>query len=91
MTDKTKEMLIDAMTDNLQMLRVRLNLTQAQMSEMIGVGRQTYMSIENKKSRMSWGTFLSLLIVFTKNEETDVILSAVGIYTDELNDFLKRR
>lgn len=91
MTEENKYALIEAMTENLQMLRVRLGLTQAQLSQMIGVGRQTYMAIETKKKKMPWNTFLSLLIVFTKNKETDIILNATGIYTDELNDFLQRK
>lgn len=91
MTDIQKEELITAMTDNLQMLRVRLGLTQVQMAEMIGVGRQTYLTVENKRHKMSWNMFLSLLMVFTKNKETDAVLNVIGIYTDELNDYLKRR
>ena len=89
MTDADKNELIEAMTDNLQMLRVRLGLTQVQMAQMIGVGRQTYLIIENKKRKMSWNMFLSLLMVFTKNKETDPLLNVIGIYTDELNDYLK--
>ena len=91
MTDLQKDELITAMTDNLQMLRVRLGLTQVQMAEMIGVGRQTYLAVEKKHHKMSWNMFLSLLMVFTKNPETDTILNVTGIYTDELNDFLKRK
>lgn len=84
-----KDKLIDAMTDNLQMLRIRLGLTQAQLAEMIGIGRHTYMAIENRKSKMPWHLFLSLLMIFTKNKSTDIILSSIGIYTEELNDYLK--
>ena len=91
MTDLQKDELIKAMTNNLQMLRVRLGLTQVQMAEMIGVGRQTYLAVEKKHHKMSWNMFLSLLMVFTKNDETDAILNVTGIYTDELNDFLKRK
>ena len=86
-----KDKLIDAMTDNLQMLRIRLGLTQSQLAEIIGIGRHTYMSIENKKSKMPWYIFLSLLMVFTKNESTNILLEATGIYTNQLNDYLKLR
>lgn len=84
-----KDDLIKAMTDNLEMLRVRLGLTQAQLAEMIGIGRHTYMAIENKKSKMPWHIFLSLLMVFTKNKSTDILLESAGIYTNQLNDYLK--
>lgn len=84
-----KDELIKAMTDNLEMLRVRLGLTQAQLAEMIGIGRHTYMAIENKKSKMPWHIFLSLLMIFTKNKSTDILLESAGIYTNQLNDYLK--
>ena len=38
---------------------------------------------------MTWNMFLSLLLVFTKNKETDKLLSAMEIYTDEFNEFIK--
>ncbi len=89
--DFQKDKYLIAMTDNLRMLRVRLGLTQVEMAEMIGVGRQTYLAVEKKHHKMSWNMFLSLLMIFTKNKETDTLLAASGIYTDELNDFLKRK
>ena len=46
---------------------------------------------ENKKAKLSWNTFLSLLLVFIKNPETDRLLNILEIYTDELNNELKLR
>ena len=40
---------------------------------------------------MSWNTFLSLILIFTKNKDTDVLLNVLGIYTDELNEFIKNK
>ncbi len=91
MTELQKNELIAAMTDNLRMLRARLRLTQADLADMIGVGRLTYLAVENRKHKMSWGMFLSLLLVFSKNKETDELLSVTGIYTDELNNFLEKK
>ena len=39
---------------------------------------------------MSWNMFLSLLLIFIKNEDTDRLLNVMGIYTDELNAFIKK-
>ena len=39
---------------------------------------------------MTWNMFLSLLLVFTKNKQTDKLLSAMEIYTDEFNEFIKK-
>lgn len=77
------------MADNLAMLRTKLELTQVQLSNLIGVSRHTIMQVENKKAKLSWNTFLSILLIFIKNPETDKLLYILEIYTDELNNELK--
>lgn len=84
-----KEKLIQNMTDNLPTLRKKLNLSQEELSELIGVSRSTIAVIEGRKKVMSWNMFLSLLMVFTKNKETDRLLNVLEIYTDEFNNFIK--
>lgn len=86
-----REKLIKNMTENLPMLRTRLGLTQEELAEKIGVSRSTVLSIENKKREMTWNTFLSLMLLFTKNENTNKLLNILEIYTDEFNDFIKKR
>ena len=89
MDDKQKDILILNMVDNLPTLRKRLDMTQADLAAKIGVGRSSLTSIENKKRPMTWNMFLSLILIFTKNKETDRLLNVMEIYTDELNDFIK--
>lgn len=89
MNTEQKKTLIENMTDNLPTLRKKLNLSQEDLGSMIGVSRSTVAAIENKKREMSWNTFLSLVLVFTKNKDTDVLLNVLSIYTDEFNDFIK--
>ncbi len=91
MTEAMKNDLIDKMQENLQILRLKLKLTQKELAEMIGVSRYTIMSIENRNRQMSWSTFLALILIFSKNKETDAMLSLFGIYTDELNNMIKSR
>ncbi len=86
-----REQLIKNMTDNLPMLRTRLGMTQEELADKIGVSRSTVISIENKKREMTWNTFLSLMLLFTKNETTNKLLNILEIYTDEFNDFIKDR
>ena len=81
--------LVQNMTQNLLMLRKRLGLTQEELAEKIGVSRSTIISIENNKREMTWNTFLSLMLVFTKNESTDKLLNVLEIYTDEFHEFIK--
>ena len=77
------------MADNLAMLRTKLDLTQDQLANLIGVSRHTIMQVENKKAKLSWNTFLSLLLIFIKNPDTDKLLNILEIYTDALNNELK--
>ena len=83
-----KEKLIRNMTDNLPMLRRCLDLTQEELADKIGVSRSTIISIENKKREMTWNTFLSLILLFTKNEGTNKLLNVLEIYTDEFHSFI---
>ena len=82
---------IKNMTDNLPMLRTRLGMTQEELADKIGVSRSTVISIENKKRDMTWNTFLSLMLLFTKNEATNILLYVLDIYTEEFNEFIKDR
>mgnify|MGYP000395136985 FL=1 len=90
MNTNQKELLIKNMTENLPTLRKRLGISQEELSEKVGVSRSTIAGIENKKRSMSWNMFLSLLLIFIKNEDTDRLLNVMGIYTDELNAFIKK-
>lgn len=84
-----KDILIKNMTDNLPMLRTRLGLSQSELANKIGLSRSTVFAMENKRNKMTWNTFLSLVLLFIKNEETNKLLNVLEIYTDELNGFLK--
>lgn len=79
-----QETAIKKMTQSLPALRTMLQLSQAQLAELIGVGRQTLVAFETGKRTMTWNTFLSLLFVFSQREETKELLSVLGIYTNEL-------
>ena len=86
-----KEKLIQRMTDNLPMLRTRLGLTQEDLANKIGLSRSTVVAIENRKREMTWNTFLSLMLLFIKNEVTNKLLTALEIYTDDFHDFIRDR
>ena len=91
MNEQVKEMLLNNMVDNLPTLRKKLNMSQDDLAKIIGVGRSTISNIESKRNSMTWNMFLSLLLIFTKNEETNKLLNVMEIYTDELNDLIKQR
>ena len=83
-----KEVLIERMTENLPVLRKKLKLFQDALAQIIGSSRYTVMLLETKKRKMTWNTFLSLVLLFDKNEDTAVLLRALDIYTDELDSII---
>ena len=91
MASETRDVLIEKMTENLPVLRKKLKLSQENLAKFIGSSRYTVMLIETKKRRMTWNTFLSLVLLFDKNEETAVLLRALEIYTDEFDNMLKQQ
>ncbi len=90
MAPDMKEIMIQRMTENLPVLRKKLKLSQEKLADFIGSSRYTVLLIETKKRRMTWNTFLSLVLLFDKNQETAVLLRALDIYTDDLDRMLRQ-
>ena len=80
---------IDKLTENLSMLRAKAGVTQGDVADRIGIARQTYSAIECGRSRMSWNTFMSLILFFKENPQTQEVIKILGIYTDELEKYIK--
>ena len=73
------------MTKNLPILRMALGLTKDELGNLIGLSRYTIMSIENGKRKMTWNTFLLLILIFIKNDETDRLLGPLNsVYTSDM-------
>ena len=85
-SEEKKEQYLAAMGENLKMLRSRANLTQREMSDLIGVSLQTYVNAE-KRGQLSWNTYLSLLFVFEKEfsgePELLEMMKRLGVYAEE--------
>ena len=79
-----KEKAVGLMTRNLRVLRTMLHISQAELAELLGIGRQTLVAFETGKRTMTWNTFLSLLFVFSQREETRGLLPILGIYSEYL-------
>ena len=75
---------IDALTQNLVILRAKLGISQAELSNVIGVSRQTYSAVENGYREMSWNTYLSLICFFDNNAATHQMLRQTKAYPFDL-------
>ena len=83
-----KEELMNKLTSYLPVLRAKIGVSQEEVSQIIGVSRQTYSALEIGKRAMSWNTFLSLILFFGCNEGTAEMLNGIGVLTPGLNDLL---
>lgn len=83
-----KEKLIEIMTDNLPALRAKIGLSQDEISNLVGILRQTYCAIETRKRKMAWSTFMSLLFIFWYNDKTNLFVKAIEVFPKELQVIL---
>lgn len=83
-TENIRKGLIKRLTDELVPLRTKLGLSQNELSSLVGISRQTYSMLETGKRVMSWGTYLSLILIFDNNEQTHDIIRDAGIFPDML-------
>lgn len=90
MYDFDREKYLKNMTGNLQMLRAKLGLTQEEICKLVGVSRQTIVQAE-KNSKLSWGNYLSLVFLFTKNKETKELMDFLDIYPKEFDGLFSDR
>ncbi|MDR0315052.1 MAG: helix-turn-helix domain-containing protein [Oscillospiraceae bacterium] len=80
---------IKKMAENLPTLRTKLNMTQEELATLIGVSRSTVILFEKGQRQMTWNTFLSLILIFSKNPDTNKLMKALDIYTDELENIFR--
>ena len=61
-----------------------LQITQEELSAMVGISRQTYYAIETRRRQMSWNTYLSLILFFDTNVATHSMLRDINAYPIDL-------
>lgn len=81
--------LIHLLTEALPALRATLGISQNDIAEYIGISRQTYCALEQKKRQMSWNTFLSLFLFFISNEKTNNALKMKKGYITQVYKVLQ--
>lgn len=84
LTDDEKDNFIATLTPNLTVLRTKAEISQEELSNLIGVSRQTYNAIERKVRRMAWSTYLSLVLFYDHNQKTHKMIRQLSIFPQEL-------
>lgn len=84
LSTKTKKELIDALTPELAALRTKANISQSELANLIGVSRQTYGAIERQSRRMTWNTYLSLIMFYDYNQKTHQMIRAIGAFPESI-------
>lgn len=84
LTTKDKERLIEALTPELATLRTKAEISQEDLAELIGVSRQTYGALERGVRKMSWTTFLSLVLFYDCNQKTHQMLRSIKAIPQEM-------
>ena len=84
LSKQQQKSLTEALTQELVLLRAKLGISQAELSKLIGVSRQTYSAVENGYREMSWNTYLALLCFFDNNSSTRQMLRQTKAYPNEL-------
>lgn len=80
LTSNEKEKYISALTPELVVLRTKAEISQDELAELIGTSRQTYGAIERKVRRMSWSTYLALILFYDYNLKTHRMIREIGAF-----------
>ena len=86
--DAKKTLCMVQLANELPVLRARLDLSQEDVAERIGVSRQTYNMIETKRRDMTWNTCVSLVTLFASNEKTRKLMGINSNLLELLNDIM---
>ena len=88
---KLKEQCINTMVEHLPVLRKINNLTQKGLGEVIGVSRQTITKIESGRSEMKWSIFLTLMFIFSLDNESNEYLKRLDFPYEDIKKWLKSK
>ena len=84
LSEEEKYALIEKLTPELPLLRAKAEISQEEIANIIGTSRQTYGAIERKARKMSWNTYLSIVMFFDYNCKTHDLLRGIGAFPEDL-------
>ena len=84
LSDIEKDEFIEALTPQLSLLRAKADVSQEQIANLVGISRQTYGALERKARKMSWKTYLSLILFYDYNKKTHKIIRKLSAFPHTL-------
>ena len=84
LSETEKNEFIKALTPELPLLRTKAEISQEELANFIGISRQTYGAIERKSKKMSWNTYLSLVLFFDYNIKTHEMIRLSSAFPKNL-------
>lgn len=76
--------LIATLTPELATLRTKAEISQEDLTELVGVSRQTYSALERGARKMSWTTFQSLVLFYDCNQKAHQMLRSMKAIPQEM-------
>ena len=83
-TEDYRKASIELLIGNLAALCARLNITQEELTNVIGTSRQTFYSIETGKREMSWPIYMAIIFFFDSIPDTSEMMKELRIYPIDL-------
>lgn len=84
LNEAEKEGFIAVLTPYLALLRTQAAVSQGELANLIGVSRQTYSAVERGVRKMSWNTYLSLVLFYDHNQKTHRLIRHLSLFPSEL-------
>lgn len=84
LTNEEKNNFIATLTSNLTVMRTKAEISQEELANLIGISRQTYSAIERKVKKMTWSTYLSLVLFYDHNQKTHNMIRQLSIFPENL-------
>ena len=84
--ESRKNELVDILARDLVVLRAKSGVSQDELSKSIGISRQTYQAVETGKRKMTWRTYLALLLFFDYNARTHNMLRSLNVFPEEFQN-----
>lgn len=84
-----REDLISKLVSNLPALRAKMKISQAELANAVGIGRQTLISIESGNGKMRWDTFLAMMLIISKDSDASELMTLLGLDFKDLNSIIE--